>query len=100
MLKIELKKVLNLLSLMSPYSSKVVSDKVCNLDIIGYFYFCDSVVVFAKTDEVVFAIGKLEPKGDVKDIQIPIGGVIEEIFVEAGFVDQNQKLIQLDRESS
>ena len=56
---------------------------------------------FAKTDEVVFAIGKLEPKGDVKDIQIPIGGVIEEIFVEAGdIVDQNQKLIQLDRESS
>ena len=56
---------------------------------------------FAKTDEVVFAIGKLEPKGDVKDIQIPIGGVIEEIFVEAGdIVDENQKLIQLDRESS
>ena len=56
---------------------------------------------FAKTDEVVFAIGKLEPKGDVKDIQIPLGGVIEEIFVEAGdIVEENQKLIQLDRESS
>ena len=56
---------------------------------------------FAKTDEVVFAVGKLEPKGDVKDIQIPLGGVIEEIFVEAGdIVDENQKLIQLDRESS
>lgn len=56
---------------------------------------------FAKTDEVVFAMGKLEPKGDVKDIQIPIGGVVEEIFVESGdIVDKNQKLIQLDRESS
>ncbi len=56
---------------------------------------------FAKTDEVVFAIGKLEPKGDVKDIQIPIGGVIEEIFVESGeIVDKNQKLIQLDKETS
>ena len=39
---------------------------------------------FAKTDEVVIALGKLEPKGDVKDIQIPIGGVIEEILVESG----------------
>ena len=39
---------------------------------------------FAKTDEVVVALGKLEPKGDVKDIQIPIGGVIDEILVESG----------------
>ena len=58
-------------------------------------------LAFAKTDEIVFAIGKLEPKGDVKDIQIPLGGVIEEIFVESGdIVEKNQKLIQLDRESS
>ena len=33
---------------------------------------------------MVVALGKLEPKGDVKDIQIPIGGVIEEILVESG----------------
>ena len=56
---------------------------------------------FAKTEEVVVAIGKLEPKGDVKDIQIPIGGVIEEILVESGDnVDKNQILIQLDNEAS
>ena len=56
---------------------------------------------FAKTDEVVVAIGKLEPKGDVKDIQIPIGGVIEEILVESGDnVEKNQILVQLDREAS
>jgi len=55
----------------------------------------------AKTDEVVVAIGKLEPKGDVKDIQIPIGGVIEEILVESGdSVDKNQILVQLDKEAS
>ncbi len=56
---------------------------------------------FAKTEEVVVAIGKLEPKGDVKDIQIPIGGVIEEILVESGDnVKKNQVLVQLDREAS
>ena len=56
---------------------------------------------FAKTEEVVVAIGKLEPKGDVKDIQIPIGGVIEEIFVESGdSVEKNQVLVQLDKEAS
>ena len=55
----------------------------------------------AKTEEVVIAIGKLEPKGDVKDIQIPIGGVIEEILVESGDnVEKNQVLVQLDREAS
>ena len=55
----------------------------------------------AKTDEVVVALGKLEPKGDVKDIQIPIGGVIEEILVESGDrVDANQILVQLDKEAS
>ena len=72
------------------------------MDVIGYFLLFVIVwLSFAKTDEVVFAVGKLEPKGDVKDIQIPLGGVIEEIFVEAGdIVDENQKLIQLDRESS
>ena len=56
---------------------------------------------FAKTDEVVIAFGKLEPKGDVKDIQIPIGGVIEEILVESGDnVEKNQVLVQLDKEAS
>ena len=56
---------------------------------------------FARTDEVVVTIGKLEPKGDVKDIQIPIGGVIEEILVESGDnVEKNQVLVQLDREAS
>ena len=56
---------------------------------------------FAKTEEVVIAFGKLEPKGDVKDIQIPIGGVIEEILVESGDnVEKNQILVQLDKEAS
>ena len=55
----------------------------------------------AKTDEVVMAIGKLEPKGDVKEIQIPIGGVIDEILVKSGDkVQKDQILVQLDKETT
>ncbi len=69
--------------------------------LIGTSSFAILWLSFAKTDEVVVALGKLEPKGDVKDIQIPIGGVIEEILVESGdSVDKNQVLVQLDKEAS
>ena len=69
--------------------------------IIGTSSFAVLWLGFARTEEVVVALGKLEPKGDVKDIQIPIGGVIEAIFVESGdSVDKNQVLIQLDKEAS
>lgn len=69
--------------------------------LIGTSSFAVLWLSFAKTDEVVVALGKLEPKGDVKDIQIPIGGVIEEILVQSGDnVDKNQVLVQLDKEAS
>ncbi len=69
--------------------------------LIGTSSFMFVWLALAKTDEVVIALGKLEPKGDVKDIQIPIGGVIEEIFVETGdVVNKDERLIQLDRESA
>tara|TARA_B100001093_G_scaffold497821_1_gene545192 strand:+ start:230 stop:1588 length:1359 start_codon:yes stop_codon:yes gene_type:complete len=75
--------------------------KAVTWTLIGTSTFSLVWLVFAKTDEVVVAIGKLEPKGDVKDIQIPIGGVIEEILVDTGDnVQKNQVLIQLDKEAS
>ena len=37
----------------------------------------------AQTEEIVVAQGKLEPQGEVKDIQVPIG-VVEEILVKEG----------------
>ena len=56
---------------------------------------------FAKTEEVVVTTGKLDPKGDVKEIQIPLGGVIDEILVESGDnVESGQILVQLDKEAS
>ncbi len=75
--------------------------KTVTWTLIGTSSFAVLWLGFAKTDEVVVALGKLEPKGDVKDIQIPIGGVIEEILVESGDnVDKNQVLVQLDKEAS
>ena len=47
--------------------------------LIGSCSFAVIWVCFAKTDEVVVTTGKLDPKGDVKEIQIPLGGVIEKI---------------------
>ena len=51
----------------------------------------------ARTEEVVVVQGKLEPLGDVKEIQLPIGGVVKEILVSNGqSVSKGQILIQLD----
>jgi len=57
-------------------------------------------LAIAKTDEVVVAPGKLEPLGSVKDIQMPIGGVVEDILVREGErVQANQILLKLDTEA-
>ena len=58
-------------------------------------------LALARTEEVIVVQGKLEPEGDVKEIQLPVGGVVKKILVEAGDrVDKGQVLIQLDQEVS
>ena len=37
----------------------------------------------AKTDEILVAQGKLEPIGKVKDIQIPVGGVVKKLLIDS-----------------
>ncbi|WP_320667960.1 HlyD family secretion protein [Prochlorococcus sp. MIT 1307] len=60
-----------------------------------------SWLALAKTDEIVMVQGKLEPIGKVKEIQIPVGGVIKEILVKSGErVKKGQILIVLDKEAS
>ena len=55
----------------------------------------------ARTDEIIVAQGKLEPIGKVKDIQIPVGGVVKKILVESGdLVNKGEVLIELDAEIS
>ena len=38
----------------------------------------------AKTEEIVTVTGKLEPRGSVQEIQMPLGGITSEILVKEG----------------
>jgi HlyD family secretion protein len=58
-------------------------------------------LALAKTEEIVTAPGKLEPLGVVKDIQMPVGGVVEQVLVKEGDrVKKGQVLLRLDTEAS
>ena len=68
--------------------------------LIGTAGFAIGWLAIAKTDEVVVATGKLEPLGSVKPIQMPMGGVVEDILVKEGdFVKADQLLLRLDTEA-
>ena len=68
--------------------------------LIGTAGFAIAWLAIAKTDEVVVAPGKLEPLGSVKDIQMPIGGVVKDILVKEGeLVKADQILLKLDTEA-
>jgi HlyD family secretion protein len=55
----------------------------------------------AQTEEVVMATGKLEPIGDVTTIQVPLGGVLDQMLVKEGQrVRQGQVLLRLDQEAT
>ena len=55
----------------------------------------------ARTEEVVVAKGKLIPMGNVKEVRVPPGGVVEKILVKNGErVTKDQPLIRLDQEST
>ena len=52
---------------------------------------------FSKVEEVIVVRGKISPKGRVKEINFPAGGIVEELLVKEGdFVKKNQLLIKLD----
>jgi HlyD family secretion protein len=58
-------------------------------------------LALAQTEEIVTAPGKLEPLGVVKDIQMPVGGVVEEVMVKEGDrVKKGQVLLRLDTETT
>ena len=68
--------------------------------LIGTAGFAIAWLAIAKTDEVVVAPGKLEPLGSVKDIQMPVGGVVQDILVTEGQqVRADQILLRLDTEA-
>ena len=58
-------------------------------------------LALAQTEEVVSAPGKLEPIGDVKTIQVPVGGVLDEVLVKEGQrVTKGQVLARLDNDAT
>ena len=75
--------------------------KAVTWGLIGTTVFGIAWLGIARTEEVVVATGKLEPVGNVKEIRIPAGAVVEEILVRSGErVIKDQALIRLDQEST
>ena len=69
--------------------------------LIGCTGFALAWLGLAQTEEVVVAPGKLEPIGDVKTIQVPVGGVLDEMLVKDGErVGKGQVLMRLDNEAT
>ena len=69
--------------------------------LIGTTVFGVAWLFFARTEEIVVASGQLEPIGSVHDIQMPVGGVVDQIFVDEGdLVQAGQVLMKLDTEST
>ncbi len=69
--------------------------------LIGSSVFGVTWLALARTEEIVVASGQLEPIGSVQDIQMPVGGVVDQILVNEGdLVKAGQVLIKLDTEAS
>jgi len=69
--------------------------------LIGSSMFGVAWLALARTEEIVVAPGQLEPIGSVQDIQMPVGGVADQILVEEGDrVKAGQVLMKLDTEAS
>ena len=69
--------------------------------LIGTTGFGVAWLALAKTEEIVVAPGKLEPIGSVREIQMPLGGIADQILVKDGErVKAGQVLMQLDTEAS
>ena len=57
--------------------------------------------IIAKVEQVVPAVGQLKPQDDVKEIQVPTNGVVEEVKVEKGQkVKKGDILLVLDATTS
>ena len=69
--------------------------------LIGVTGFGLAWLALAKTEEIVTAPGKLEPLGVVKDVQMPVGGVVDQVLVKEGDrVKKGQLLLKLDTEAT
>lgn len=76
----------------SPMWSRVIIWGIVGVTTLAVAWAC----VF-KIEEAVPATGQLKPQGDVKDVQVPVSGVVREIFVEDGQqVKKGELLLRLN----
>ena len=69
--------------------------------LMGVTGFALAWLAMAKTEEIVTAPGKLEPLGVVKEVQMPVGGVVDAVLVKEGDrVKKGQLLLKLDTEAT
>lgn len=69
--------------------------------LIGTAGFSVAWLSIAKTEEIIVAPGKLEPVGQVQEIRLPVGGVVEQILVKDGQrVGKGDILLRLDTEAT
>ncbi len=58
-------------------------------------------LAIAKTDEIIIVPGKIIPIGKVKEIKMPMSGVIEKIEIKEGdLVEENQVLMRIESDSN
>ena len=75
--------------------------KTVTWTLIGTTVFGVAWLALARTEEIVVAPGELEPVGSVQDIQMPVGGVADQILVNEGdAVKAGQVLMKLDTEAT
>ena len=69
--------------------------------IVGGSVFGVGWLSIAKTEEIVVAVGKLEPIDGVVEVKMPVSGVTNEILIKEGeTVKKGQVLLRLDTEST
>ena len=69
---------------LNPYDESILQQgrfwmRTVTWALIGSTGFGVAWLAFARTEEVVVAPGKLEPIGSVQDIQMPVGGVADQL---------------------
>lgn len=65
--------------------------------ILGVTVFTITWAYFSRIDQAIPAQGKLEPQGAVREVQVPVNGVVKEVFVKDGEkVKKGDLLLRLD----
>jgi len=75
---------------------KIASSLIVLTSLIGIGW-----LAIAKTDEIIIVPGKIIPIGKVKEIKMPMSGVIEEIDIKEGdLVNKNQVLMRIESDTN